>query len=88
MVWMSRMVWYPGIGFRKGMALSQVEKTWSEKAALLLLPYRNRDVEGSISIGGERADDLRMRITEALVEAFNAGYAEGGHDMVQSDRAD
>ena len=46
---------------------------WSEKAAELLLPYRNRDVVKSISISGERADHLEQKICEGLVEAFKAG---------------
>lgn len=58
-------------------ALEKVEKKWADKAAELLLPYRNRDVVKSISISGERADELQMRICEALVEAHNDGVGDG-----------
>jgi len=81
-----KLKWYPGIGFRKGTALSQVEKRWSEKAAELLAPYKShgqmvRPPSGEprcILLGPERADDLQIRLCEALVAAYEEGYAVGG----------
>ena len=56
--------------------LSEKHPHESEIAHTLLEPFRTRHVpldvwDGGIEITGERADDLEMKICEALVEAHN-----------------
>ena len=55
--------------YNRAMAkLSEKHPREAEIAQQLLLSYRNRDVVKSITLSGERADDLEMKICEALVE--------------------
>ena len=66
-------VFYLGIGTREATPLSRIEKVWADIARTTLLPFRNRDVVKSITLGGERADRLEMAICEALVHAYHRG---------------
>lgn len=49
---------------------------WRDRAHLLLLPFRNRDVVKSMTLTGPEADKLVATIAEALNEA----YSDGGYD--------
>ena len=65
-----------GLGWHKKSPLSKVEKEWATKAHMLLVPYRNDQASlnyRGIDLNRERADDLEMRIAEALVRAHEQG---------------